>query len=963
MPAKTAAELKELGNEKFKQRSFVEAVELYIAAESFAPGEAVYPSNLSAAFFELGDYAASFQAIRRAFQNISNTDDVLPLSARLSIRLAKVLSHGVRDGSISSEMLKDDGEILDRVSALVDKPDAGGELVAAWKAWQRVDREREKVLRGTASAKARLLSLPIFRKSTNPGLDYFTIGHDDPMSIIDDWGPNDPDPIDLRRLSPSHLSHLSFLFGGVGDARHVFSSIIGLHRAHQRLGVEKQSQLNAHFTLLDIHATAIARDLCIFLLLDELAADRLDEEGKTETLATIFYIFIGVLIPPYCFAKFRTAVRLAIAKLQQSPPTLPPWLHVVADTIPSILDALHLWEKGITGKTIQGMLRAHKEDPTELLHHTGEYLGEPISVPRGVDPQNVDYTALAALSMQMHKTSDEEVIQFVAPSFGPCPGLSHPRERKFWLKEAREAMLSAMLQAREARGESSDATPKELKQEKTWYNDMSVLVPPASLRKRHPAFDELWFNVRTGKMRSSKRAQDLIHKAYSHVLQEWKPNPSLFDRIYADGPCYPDTKIDPIGWVITQIFEFNIRMGLDASKEEMNDSPCYTTVKTFFAAVADGIRALQGHIKVELLSGELVSKLASMRLNADHHRPEEFPRKYTRMWLSNVPDYTHGVLNTALFAVPGLQDLPCAVVGANCMLNSPVWKDDTEFCHQYTLLLPPELPRFLGCVFTQTGRHLLTKLQRVPTPLPLSQLASHDDLNIWLCRVLFAILVPGVTSLGEMDRIFTPNNLAAFVKLLIYLHSVGFPAHWLSGFLSPVLSNNLVSDVTPYHGNYPTPVSEHARRVARRKVDLKPWHADLEHVLVMVYDALPFPVVLPKDFTSSVADIATYEVQVSAYNISPTAAINSPQQVYPVVSLLFYKSRTSYTVEDFAMNVHSLLEGTYGVSTDVHIITTVESFDLTCGRMSWRMARKRVARMVREGWVMGAFPAGLAPQL
>ncbi|TCD63142.1 hypothetical protein EIP91_005901 [Steccherinum ochraceum] len=959
MPPKTASELKEQGNEKFKRRLYKEAAELYRKAESIAPREAVYPSNLSAAHYELGDYAASLQAIQRAFENIPSTEDVSPLAIRLSTRLAKVLSHGVRDGSISSEMLKDTSEMLSRISTLAENPDFGQELGAAWKDWRRVESEKERVSRGAAGAKAHLSSLPILRKSANPGIEYFSIGHDNPMSIIDDWGPDVPDPMNLKSLPPSHLSNLSFLFGGVGDARHVFSSIIGLHRAYGRLARDKQSHLNTHLTLLDIHPTALARDLCIFFLLDELILDESDEEAKTETLATLFYVFLGVVIPPYCYEKFRGVVRIALATLQQSPPKLPAWVHVTANAIPSILDALRLWDAEIAGKTTEGMLQNHQEDVAELLQHASELIHEPITVPQGLDPDNVDYKALAALSIHVHQTPDEEVIRHLAPRIGPCPGLNVPRERKLWLKDAREMMLGAMLLASQASGDSADSTPKELKKENSWYDDMSVYVPPGSLRKRHPAFDELWAKVNARKPGTTGNIKGLVQKARTHVLDDWKPNPTLFDRVMAESEFYPLTKFKIIGSVVTQIFEFNDRFGLAASKEDMNDSPCYTTAKVFFTAVANGIKALQGRIKLEVLKGDLIYELASMTLSADHHRPEEFPRAYTRMWLSNVPDYTHGLLNMVLFAAPGLEDVPGAMVAANCLLNSPVWKNDAQFCHQYTLLLPAQVPKFLGCRLVQAGPHKLTKLSRLPTPLPLTQLASHDELKTWLCRVLFSTLISGRTSFGQMDRIHTPNNLTAFIVLVLHLHSVGFPSHWLSGFLSSVLANNLVSDVAPYQGDYPTPTSEHSRRVTQRKVNLEPWHADLEHILVTAYDALPFPIALPQDFASSEADIATYEVEIPAHNVSPAAGLDSHQQTYPVVSLLFYNSRTLYSADDFAENMHSLLEGTFKASADVQIITTIQSLDLTktsgCCRVSWRMARARTAKMAREGWVMAPF--------
>ena len=52
-------------------------------------------------------------------------------------------------------------------------------------------------------------------------------------------------------------------------------------------------------TMLDIHEAAIARNLCILMLLYALA-DTDDAATRTEILATLMYSFCGVAMPSYC---------------------------------------------------------------------------------------------------------------------------------------------------------------------------------------------------------------------------------------------------------------------------------------------------------------------------------------------------------------------------------------------------------------------------------------------------------------------------------------------------------------------------------------------------------------------------------------------------------------------------------------------------------------------------------------
>ena len=56
-----------------------------------------------------------------------------------------------------------------------------------------------------------------------------------------------------------------------------------------------------------------------------------------------------------------------------------------------------------------------------------------------------------------------------------------------------------------------------------------------------------------------------------------------------------------------------------------------------FESVAEALNALDGRVKLEVLSGDVLKELQKMQLGGDYTRPADFPRKFTRMWLSNIP--------------------------------------------------------------------------------------------------------------------------------------------------------------------------------------------------------------------------------------------------------------------------------------------------------------------------------------
>ncbi|GBE90091.1 hypothetical protein SCP_1801150 [Sparassis crispa] len=78
------------------------------------------------------------------------------------------------------------------------------------------------------------------------------IGHDYPMSLVDNWGKDYPIPLNINQMQKDQLSELAFLLGGVGDARHVYATLIGLRRAFENLSKAKRNKFHVHFTMLDL---------------------------------------------------------------------------------------------------------------------------------------------------------------------------------------------------------------------------------------------------------------------------------------------------------------------------------------------------------------------------------------------------------------------------------------------------------------------------------------------------------------------------------------------------------------------------------------------------------------------------------------------------------------------------------------------------------------------------------------
>ncbi|KAJ6617025.1 hypothetical protein B0H10DRAFT_1914787 [Mycena sp. CBHHK59/15] len=920
-----AEELKDRGNAFFKSGNVTEASKCYAKAEGACPTNPVYPSNLSAALFEEGDYISCVMAINRCWKLLGTSEANPSLATRLSGRLAKALAHGFQDGSVSQNLLNDVGPTINDLEAL--SPSGQPELACMWQDWNRIAHKSGDRSENSAAARKRFSELPVFRKSAKPIMEYHNIGQDPVMSLVDDWGPEHKAPLKLRSMSDKDLSQISLLLGGVGDARHVYGTLVGLHRAHQKLGQSQRQALRVHITLLDIHPAALTRDICMLLLLEQLMHTPAESSvTRAEILSALFYTFAGVVMPGYCFDRLEK-----IMNGLKTDPQLPSWIHVDSNAISQINTVIDFWTSVSERFTAEGALQVHTPtSPAGVL----EVVKMPNISPefRAITEANIASKRQEVIEMINGMTSAQLARMGLAP---PGPNASAEQKRHF--AKRREDVVASMM-------ESVMNNVGNMNFERMWYEEVKIFMPPPELWARHPGVEMFPRMIE----RTARLAQ-VFPKVKAHVNATWKPNPTLFDPAQ---PGYPNLKLDPFeapGYIDL----FNQRFGINSTTDDDRpDAPSYGNFVDFFGNVAASLKELQGQIKLEILCGELTQELSKMRFGGDHTRPANFPRAYTRAHLSNVPDYTHGVMNTALYALPSVEE-----VASNCFLNTGIWANDEEFIHTYTLLKSADLPKYLGCrVINQDAVQGLMILGRQKLPLPLTKLASRVELVTWLSRVLIYTVLPSSSGTGSF-RARLPNNLVAFVSLLIHLRGVGYPAHWLADFLQAVLSGTLVTDISPYTAKWPIPVSDTARRVPARQVRLDPWCAELESILAVAYQGIPFSVSLPADYATQYADIAMFEATVEyASDFMGTlmgTMVNPIPVEDPIVCLLFYKPG-SLSADEMVTALPKVLDGgRFPAPGTVCVLTAQEKVDVPIIR--WRLSKARVERMREKGWVMAAY--------
>ncbi|TFK84367.1 hypothetical protein K466DRAFT_625040 [Polyporus arcularius HHB13444] len=916
---------------------------IILQAEADDSSNPVYPSSLSAALYEIGHYTQCVSAVLRASRLISDaSEENGPLVARLSVRLANALGHGVRAGAILTTAITARAKDIERLrSMLYDVADdtAQAMLNSAWAEWAITSAEMDLFAHKRAPSLIALSRLPMVCKPLDPIKEFFPTGNDDLLDLTEGLGP--------QHVDSKRPSSLAFLFGGVGDARHVMSTLCGLSSKYANFPADKKGVFQAHLTLLDIHAATIARDLCIFLLLGELAWHTVGAATAMEIKATLMYIYCGVVMPSYCYARLQGLLRDLRRRLALPNPDLPFRVHVAPDTVPAILAVLDLWVN--SSKSTKKMLDTHQNMDNldgagiprdTFLSSASPEFRKALEAGRAAKRQGIKEDWL--------NMSDAALLEF-----GKVGGLATVSEARNKVLEDIESIVDQV--------EKLSLGGNTHTYEANWYNILKVFLPPPELRGRHPEFSVAWDQVQD----NGRITQSVKRKALDHIHNDWKPNITIFDRNYENpeyfprGDGYPEMRVNMFD-LVNHLHRFNVR-GKPGKPKLPANATAWDVCSTFFDEVVAALKTLKSRITLEFICGGLHEELAKIRLEGDQSaRPKEFPKQFMRVWLSNFPDYTHGPLGTILYVLPNLHHDQQAAIASNSMMNMPVWKDDDEFMHTYTLLEIDDIELYLGCeVVDSTGvfGSMTIAQSMLPLPRPLRELATRDDLTAWLTRVLFNTSLPGRTKPPPCN-IRLPHNLVAFFALILHVHRVGYPGHWLSDLLARVLSGRMVSDVVPYNAEYPIPVSCSSERVAPRPVRTDPWLIEFETIIATAYYAIPFPIAaaLPADFSRDAEDIVVWQAAVTPatrFAQDEPSVFCSPFE--PVTHLLFFRAdeiRAGEVIGD----MRDIFEGRGTPAPGTFFVLTAQEYVQyqTCVR--FRLSRPRVERMRGEtGWSMVAY--------
>ena len=140
------------------------------------------------------------------------------------------------------------------------------------------------------------------------------------------------------KLASGAAEQLSIFYGGVGDARHLYATIVSAAR------YEKGSSspiTTYHFTINDVMPPTFARNLIILLLLEDLANSK-NPIQEHLVLATIFYVYCAQIMPDFIYDHLQHTIS-RLLEILAGRHKLPHYIYVGHCDRKSICKCLRLW--------------------------------------------------------------------------------------------------------------------------------------------------------------------------------------------------------------------------------------------------------------------------------------------------------------------------------------------------------------------------------------------------------------------------------------------------------------------------------------------------------------------------------------------------------------------------------------------------------------------------------------------
>ncbi|KAL7553951.1 hypothetical protein ACHAWF_017877 [Thalassiosira exigua] len=824
---KSALGLKNEGNSHFVKRRFKEALACYSAGLKVAANddsceadvadiEATLYSNRSGCYYEMGDYENAAADARKCCQLLMEsmgrrikvahdhgiptpTDEIKlpPLVWKNWWRLARALHFSNAE----------DSEVHYALHVL-EKQDED----ECFKLKASKMREHLNYYRNTTHPKNENFQPTLLRASfQNPYIEYYNFGHDVSESLLQPAEDSGAQSIHLDNLDDDEISSLSFLFGGVGDARHAMATLLDAHHQYKALPEAKQERFRLHMTLNDISAQLLAKDALVLVLAYEIgqSAANVKEALKTSRPFAIgmiiYYVTLGYVMPPFVHEKMVEYIKLWFTEnTKENFLCTFPWLTISEDSWEGILEKMNAWlepEKHYSPHihSVEEILAVYKPSSD----NAGNEAMSGLSMMGASNSMMSDMKAKMDNARDQRRAVIKEQIRTMELSEGMVKGAKDKIGEDATEEQIRDFLTDLMQDAPDNPLEGMYVTNMD----KLFLEETKCLYPqPGPVDEINEELSSFILEENSNKKDTSKA----IRKYEPHIWKNWVTNPVQIDPLYhsyVDGDKAPDAmnpvKEFPQGYYTEQVISFMSEPPptiLDAKTEEEKTRVYYSNALAFnliryYWHVGKALDALAGKVVLEVDLGSILSLGAS----SSYRESNCLPNKFQRITLSNIPDYS-GMLSVFITLAPMLASksksiTPC--FQSNTLLNTGIWKSYDDYVFSTVSLSYKEAEAMFRLRVTDdepstwgpfTIWEQMDTLRDEGLPLP------HQELRTWIHRLYLLIILPADRDVNSMIREEKPSNVNLFLQTLSHcVKHLDIPAHFIASILEDLLKNKTLA--------------------------------------------------------------------------------------------------------------------------------------------------------------------------
>lgn len=607
---------------------------------------------------------------------------------------------------------------------------------------------------------------------------------------------------DMENKNEVSSKQEALLFGGIGDARHLLTTLMVVTlEASMKPGTEGKT---FHFTIVDIKAAAIARDLIVLEMLDDMtlpkAADRMLAQ------VGLYYTYLAPIMPATIYEYLQRKIASVIDTLEGRRP-FPQWLDVPPMYRASVLQALRRWT---SAAVVNAFSVADIRSLVQRMRNQDTMRSRMNSIPDPPVPKDCEYED------RIYKSTN---VLMLRPNAGGS---------KFITPEAWQ-VLDAFEKSGLDRSKGKQFSDLV---NKTWKPNVTMIDPEQDLRlvdiKTQASVGESPFNLVLG-------------------LQ----NTGLVD---------PGMAGDKGAFGQVSMWFEAAAAAISLGRHRIKIEAIAGDVMTVLEQIADGtVGSRQANVNSSVATGSKdVAKAAGANL---------YPNAYDKIHLSNIPDYTGGTLATFLYAMPVLKPIDNTSATACCLRNPHRFRNMADFNNEYVgldnlqdikKLFPIGDSGYLegeeGNRLELTQYHFWERSKK--STLEFEELMPRTALETWLYRLFLKIAIPFPAFVEKYQEVTSPFNLTIMFRLCAYLRKRGYPAHWLADVLDSLCAGSITASARPPQSE---PLKIRETNIARSalKQSTAPFKQEVQVLAAIWQPRLGFGLIdtaLPK-----VADIHRYQ--------------------------------------------------------------------------------------------------------